>query len=465
MGGLQLASDRSTGLSAETRRYGLRQLARRAGVSHEWFRGWRIEHKPDQTVVFPCADGRQCITFNHGSEEFWQRLTGGKFTVGRASWPSGSREQRPDLIVPFADPDLSGPLFTVDGGAAQCSADLLASTVLTLSRYEETVPGPRDRHGRFPADASLAAKHDFAMRPIVDEFGLALEDALQRLFPTWKPEPRSLQVHLTHDVDEIGIPFTLRKVAKSCVRGGMSRAVRDVLSGFGGRPTSLAAVLDTVRLNRSRNLHGSVYWKSSPSRDFDSGYEIRDRRVDEVMQTLSDSGIEHGVHPSYDTYLDRECLAEEIGRLRRVIGGGAPLGGRQHFLRWSPQTWSDWEACGLGYDSSVGFSECVGFRAGTCHPYRPWLFDQDREAELLEVPLIAMDCALTGPMGLRGEQCVEPLLKCIEACKFAGGVFTLLWHTDSILEPVYGDSYQRVLDALTGVPELDSQACLAEGYA
>jgi Family of unknown function (DUF7033) len=456
-------------LGGDARTYGLRQLARRAGVSAEWFRSWRIEHQAGRTVVFPFAERRQHIRFNHGSHEYWRDLRRGHFSVAHARWPDGPTPEQsryvPDFVVPFSEGQTEAPLFRLEDGQAEFAFDLLTSTVLTLSRYEETLSGPRDRHDRFPAESSMALQHGFGTRPVVDEFGVAFRYALQRLFPGWQPQPRQFWVNLTHDVDEIGIPFKARLAARRSVRGGASTCVRELVAGFGGRPTALAAVLDTVSLARRRNLRSSVYWKASPAGDFDSGYDLRDPRVDEVIQDLAQMEVELGVHPGYDTYLNREALAQEIGRLRKALGPAVPLGGRQHFLRWSPQTWQDWEACGLGYDSSVGFSECVGFRAGTCYPYRPWLLDQGREAELLEIPLIAMDCTLTGPMGLRGDQCLEPLRKLAETCQAVGGVFTLLWHTDSILEPVYGEAYPRILDLLAGKPSFDWRTALAEGYA
>jgi hypothetical protein len=461
VGSVEVMPVANTVLSAEARTYAVRQLASRAGVSQQWFNTWRIEHRSGQTVIFPCADQRQRITFNHASADYWEDVQSGRFTVVRFTRPDAAQ---PDYIVPFADRRPEGPLFQFERYQAECAVDLLAAVVLTLSRYEETLPGPRDRHNRFPAAASLALKHDFAARPVIDELGVAFRYVLERLFPGWRPEPRRLRVNVTHDVDEIGLPFKIRIAARRSVRGGPATSVREVMAGLGSRPTALSAVLQTVEMARNRDLQAGVFWKAAPAGEFDSGYDIRDRRVDEVLQELHQAGIEQGVHPGYETYLNRECLAEEIGRLRKVLGN-APMGGRQHFLRWSPQTWHDWEVCGLKYDSSVGFSECVGFRAGTCHPYRPWLLHQNREAELLEIPLIAMDCTLTGPMGLRGLQCLDPIMKSMEACEAVGGVFTLLWHTDSILEPVYGNVYGRLLDVLAGKPGFDWRTTLAEGYA
>ena len=50
-----------------------------------------------------------------------------------------------------------------------------------------------------------------------------------------------------------------------------------------------------------------------------------------------------------------------------------------------------WERCGLAYDSTLGYNERPGFRAGTCIPIRPWLFGSNRECNLVEIPLVAMD--------------------------------------------------------------------------
>jgi len=172
---------------------------------------------------------------------------------------------------------------------------------------------------------------------------------------------------------------------------------------------------------------------------------------------LREQGVENGVHPGYDTFENSDLLAQEVGILRNAIGEQS-LGGRQHYLRWSPLTWVHWERCGLSYDSSVGYSELVGFRSGTCHPYRPWLLSENREAKLLEVPLVVMNVSLPEGMGLQGEECLQPVMKCIEKCELVGGVFTLLWHNDSLLDRRYGDTYIRILRRIAGHTNFESDS-------
>lgn len=135
--------------------------------------------------------------------------------------------------------------------------------------------------------------------------------------------------------------------------------------------------------------------------------------------------------------------------------GGCELGGRQHLLRWWPGTWADWEACGLAYDSTVGFSDLPGFRAGTCHPYRPWLIEENREADLLEIPLVLMEGTLFDYMRLPLNECLEAFDRLLRRCEAVGGVFTLLWHNSTSVDRRLAPLLPRLLDRLANTPNYD----------
>ena len=104
--------------------------------------------------------------------------------------------------------------------------------------------------------------------------------------------------------------------------------------------------------------------------------------------------------------------------------------------------------CGLAYDSTVGFADRVGFRAGTCFPYHPWLLHLNREANLIEIPLIVMDKTLMEYMGLSPEESLEEIYRSAARCRVVGGVFTLLWHNSSVANPKYSAAYSKALDHL-----------------
>jgi len=166
---------------------------------------------------------------------------------------------------------------------------------------------------------------------------------------------------------------------------------------------------------------------------------------------LRELGFELGVHPGYDTFRHRPRLASEVEYLQRALRLHSP-GGRQHYLRWSPDTWLDWEACGLSYDSSLGFADRFGFRAGTAFPYRPWSWRDNRELNLIEVPLILMDCTPVKYMNLSRAEGLARIQTLIRRIERTGGVFTLLWHNTPLLDPDYDGWYERILDLVADVP-------------
>jgi hypothetical protein len=403
------------------------------------------------------------VFFRNASPDFVGELASGNFHTSRASWMLPARDVVtaliPDFVIPFSDVKQDGkrPLFhQVDPECVECSFDLPLSILLTLSRFEEGLPTERDVHGRFPGSKSVAHREGFLNRPIVDEYGVAFEQALQHLLPAWRPAQRKLRVKLSHDVDDVGIPLRFRTAVGHAVhRRHPAACFRDLFGGLIGlTPTYLQLVEDIARISLARGLDSAVYWKASPPSRRDIAYNPRHPKVRKMVSWLQDHGVETGVHPGYYTFLAPDRLRQEVESLRQVLGP-QPLGGRQHFLRWSPETWVHWEACNLAYDSTLGYADQVGFRAGTCIPYRPWLLSFNREAELVEIPLLVMDNTLVDYMGLTPLRSLQVIFDCLARCHCVGGVFTLLWHPRSLIVPDYDDIYGKILDRLAGHEKFD----------
>jgi hypothetical protein len=331
----------------------------------------------------------------------------------------------------------------------RCSVDLLGSIAFTLGRYEELDGEGVDQHGRHLAANSLAYLDGALERPIVDEYGLAFELILRDIVADFHPAERHEHVLVSHDMDEIGIPFRIRRVAGHVIkRSRVNDAIRDCLAlVFPIAPADLKCALLISDYALDHRLDSAAYWKASGKTRYDSGYDPRDRRIQEVIRKMTDRGVEQGIHPGYDTFEAPELLASEVAICKKFLGPDT-FGGRQHYLRWSPNSWIDWEREGLRYDSSVGFAETIGFRAGTCYPYRPWLFSENREADLVELPLLVMDVTLLGYMGLDTDEAVSRTLEIARRCFLVGGVFTLLWHNTNYFEKNSGSVYREIVGRL-----------------
>ena len=453
----------SVGPSPDAALYAVQELARRAGVSREVFRTWRVDFADRDFVNVLVQPGtRKRIRFPRIGAGMWNQIQRGVFHTATASWPSHQRrtgEFTADLRIPFCSSshfDL-GPLFVSDSrDSLTCAVDLLASTVLTLARFEETLPSPKDVHGRFPASASVAWRGGFLHRPIVDEYGLALERGLELLLPGWRPLQRRLCVKVSHDVDEIGIPFSLRGALAKTVRNGRPiLTLRDLLAPLlRGDTTHQVLLKRLAQHSLERGLDSAIYWKSSRFGPYDTGYDVDDPRIRKLIDLLRAENVEMGIHPSYATFHSPKLFRSEVEKLSALLGS-RDLGGRQDYLRWSPESWVEWDAVGLAYDSSVGFADHIGFRAGTCIPYRPWLWSQQRRADLVEIPLVAMDSTLFGYMNLSAEQALALLLDLCDRCRAAGGVFTLAWHNTSLANSSHAAIYRVLLDQLASSGRYD----------
>ena len=444
--------------------YAIREIARRAGATAEFIRSWQFEAEeswttvrigpsPSEKIRFPIA-----VRQRGHLPELHRRVT-------RAGWPYEPDRTVsrliPDFVIPFVAPqeDASAPIFRRrDDGGVDFLFDLPTAALWTLARREEETHPERDAHGRFPARASVAAEFNFLHRPIVDEYGFALEQALRCLVPGWEPCPRVFRVKLSHDIDDAGIPFHARTtVAHTLRRRNPAASARDLVSLLSGKtPAYLSLVEKLVLLSRDYRLNSAIYWKAGPHGPYDPGYDPRHPKIQRVIARLLESGVECGVHPGYNTFDAPEQLRSEVDIVRSALRG-LPMGGRQHYLRWKPLTWRHWEECGLAYDSTVGFADRIGFRAGTCIPYRPWIFSENREANLLEIPLLVMDCTPIYYMRVSVDEAFEAILDCVQRCRLVGGVFTLLWHNTSLIDPAYGDLYKRLLEHLSGAEGFDGR--------
>ena len=160
--------------------------------------------------------------------------------------------------------------------------------------------------------------------------------------------------------------------------------------------------------------------------------EVYDRLRGRLVETLRASGAEIGLHGSYMAAVEPERLALESERLRDLAGSVA--GHRFHYLRVDPQlNLPVLDRLGFRYDTTLGFPDRPGFRAGIAQPFRPWDFERERPLDLIEIPLALMDATLAEPhyLGLTLDQAERRLFDLIDWAEQNGGGFSVLWHPNS----------------------------------
>jgi len=417
-----------------------------------------------------CSSEYPCIYIAPSSPDRFHSLLLGECTplfhvdvskslpVGEKPW---TRDPLPVLFWGAGYEDGSKPFAErLEDGTVVFYADILAATFFMLSRWEETVVPVRDQHDRFPATASVAYRHGFLDRPIVDEYALILQAWLKTLVPQWTPEPRSFSVRLSHDIDQVqrfpGTWQAVRTLGGDIIkRRSLAAAIDTARSymacrGSHDRDPFIQAIFELAGLSERYGFTSSFYFMGAGRSDFDSGYDPASPAVRSCIDTLRNRGHEIGFHPGYYTFDKPDRFQQEKAAFDRVMNGER-YGGRQHFLRFgTPVTWRCWEEAGMLYDSTMTYADHEGFRCGTCHPFRPFDIERDRELDVLEIPLIIMDGTLRQYRNLSPEQAENVILKLAERCKQVNGTFTLLWHNSALCNDwaPWARVYRRVLPVL-----------------
>jgi len=190
-----------------------------------------------------------------------------------------------------------------------------------------------------------------------------------------------------------------------------------------------------------RNRRGRRGAGEAPSRRA-AGYGAAD--ITDQIRKLQAAGCEIGTH-GIDAWTDSSAGRAELEEIRRVAGAGK-AGIRMHWLYFDEQSPQVLEAAGADYDSTVGYNQTIGYRAGTTQVYRP-----PGCAHLLELPLHIMDTAMFYPdyldlsrrnARIRAGQILD------DAARF-GGCVTVNWHDRSIApERCWEDFYTELIDEM-----------------
>lgn len=173
-----------------------------------------------------------------------------------------------------------------------------------------------------------------------------------------------------------------------------------------------------------------------------SRYDVTELGID--ICKLASKGKEIALH-GLDAWLDVAAGREELTRMKDTFAG-ASSGVRMHWLYFSQQSPGILEKAGFAYDSTFGYNDAVGYRAGTAQVFR--FPGTDR---MLELPLHVMDTALFLParMALSQSAAHELVDKIMSDTSTFGGVITLNWHCRSLgPERFWDDFYIRILGEL-----------------
>ncbi len=287
------------------------------------------------------------------------------------------------------------------------------------------------------------------------------------------PQGHGLIACLTHDVDHPAIRFhkcdhtmlgfLYRAVIGSCVHVARGRMSAKQLS----INWAAALMLPFVYLGLAKDFWdgfdqyleiekglGSTFFlipcKDNPGRRVNglgpgkraSRYEPSDI-ADEIRKLLG-AGCEIGTH-GIDAWLDSSKGKQEMHEILRFAGGSS-LGVRMHWLYFDKSSPAALERAGFLYDSTFGYNETVGYRAGTMQPFKHL-----ETMALMELPLSVMDTALFYPtyLNLSPPAAKKLVWGIVDDAERFGGTLTVNWHDRSLApERLWDGFYIELINEL-----------------
>ena len=322
--------------------------------------------------------------------------------------------------------------LSIDG-----KTDPIAAIFFLISRYEEYLPGVRDKHDRFSSKNSFLHKFGWLEKPIAEYWIEALYNFLDPERKQLCPE-KKVTVIPSFDIDNTfafkwkdGWRFLLSELKDRFKGNNQRRELRkNVRSGMCKDP------FDTFEeIERCAGLFPEtrVFWLLADWGEFDRNITWKDPRHQRLIRTISRMA-KVGLHPGYASNLSDKRLSEEKQRIELIIGEPVRES-RQHFLKVRlPQTYNRLINEGFRRDFSMGFADAPGFRLGTARPVYFFDLGHNCQTDFQLMPFVYMDGTFNEYLGCSVEEAKANVLSLYKEVQQFGGVFCFIWHNETIGE-------------------------------
>jgi len=326
------------------------------------------------------------------------------------------------------------PAFFKTSMEADITFDLFAASFYLISRYEEYLLFEPDKHNRFTSDQSIAAMGGFLEDPIVDQWAYKLVRKIQEKFPSFEIHPTRFNFIPTIDIDTA---FAYQnKGSKRAVLGTLKSLMTLRFNDF------ISRLLFFMNLRKDPyDIYDAAFatlkdWPNTiwfllvgNSSRYDRNVPIQHFEMQNLLHRIGDR-FRVGVHPSYHSGTSFDRVKNEISDIARVLNIKVTLS-RQHFLRiFLPTTYTNLALLGIKEDYSMGYSDRVGFRAGTCTPFFFYNLKEEQVLALKVIPFQTMDYTLYQQMKLTPAEALELTMKLVDKVRAVNGTFVAVWHNE-----------------------------------
>lgn len=314
--------------------------------------------------------------------------------------------------------------------------DVFSATFYLVSRYEEYLPHIKDHYNRFTASQSLAHKHHFLERPLVNLWIKEFQKIIEKKFDEFTFPVQVFKYTSTIDVDnayyflEKGVVRTLASFAKEIFQNDKDQLYfrKDVLLGKQADP------YDTfdyqIKINQQFDVDVIYFILLADYGTNDKNCSVHSRKFQLLIKHLSDYS-KVGIHPSFSSNLSHDKLQMEVKRLEKIIKQEVKLS-RQHFLKLDiPKTYRNLIELSIEHDYTMGYASHAGFRASICTPYYFYDLENESSTSLMIHPFAVMDATYRYYLMLSPDESLKHIEKIINEIKAVDGHFISVWHNET----------------------------------
>ena len=333
-------------------------------------------------------------------------------------------------------PQNNIPAFFQSQSDSSMGFDVFSASFYLVSRYEEYLPFVKDIHQRFQAENSLAYKHDFLQKPLINIWAKSLMQKIKQKHPDLEVISPTYNYISTIDIDN-----AFYYLEKGFVRSLAGFFASLFSFDFNGIQQRFAVLLgkqkdpyDTydaqLKLQKEYNLKVIYFILLADYGLNDKNISFTKRKFQLLIKRLADYAS-IGIHPSYGSNTNFAKLPKEIKRLEGITKREVTKS-RQHFLKLTlPETYNQLVDFGIRDDYTMGFASAIGFRASICSAYTFYNLDTETILPIKIHPFAVMDATLLYYLKLSPEQSLTQISALIEEVKNVNGTFISLWHNDT----------------------------------
>lgn len=355
-----------------------------------------------------------------------------------------------DLDINVQDWDNTKGFFST-GERSNLPFDIFAASFYLLSRYEEYLPHVNDDYGRFRASESLAKKEGFLEEPIVDIWAYKLKSVIQKRFPEFHFPKRSYSIAPVIDVPcayhykQKGLLRTFGGVFGDLVRFKFKQLYQrfSVLVGFQRDPYDTFNWL--INRQKSSKFKFTVFFLIGNYSTYDKNISINRKKFISLIKSVGDY-CNIGLKASYFSLDNLELLKQEKQKLENVTNIELVAVRNSYSKLNLPKTYRNLIELEIRQDHTMGYTDTLGFRAGTCTPFQFYDLDYEVQTPLQINPYHCLDFALLKYKSQLDKK--EELLHFIKKIQKVNGTFSPVFHNYSFSENEIWKGYKELFNII-----------------